>query len=139
MIIVGHENYDIMLRTGVRLVFADLEAFFASVTGSEKLSIPETLVRRCGLLNDICDQDCEAQDDIMLQLSMEDVKSWLICAKLDDAAELARTDQHTLLRALKVSRPRRQRQRPRLLLNSRHCDDHARKLESWSRLRCDGV
>lgn len=94
-----------LVHSGFFVTFSDAEALFVSVTGDEKVSIPEELVQRCGLLVDIRDQDASDEEHVPVPLSIRDAKSWLTCATMDKAAELRLQDDATLLGALKVSRP----------------------------------
>ena len=92
---------------GARVAFTDAGTFFASVTDCEKLRIPDHFFRRCDMLVDLFDQHDTVNYEIPIQISMENAKSWLLCAEMgmDYAADLAMLDDETLLGALKVSNP----------------------------------
>lgn len=96
-------------RSGFRVTFSGADTFFATVKGSEKLSIPEALVLRCGLLADIRDQGDHSQHEVGIELPMSDAKSWLKCAKVGKSEELFTQPHAILLGALKVSNPMQQK------------------------------
>lgn len=76
--------------------------FFSSGSRSKKRRIPDRLVQRCGLLKELFDQTEVVKQKVPIAFSMEQVKSWLLCADLD-VAELAKEDDETLLGAFQVS------------------------------------
>lgn len=91
---------------GVHVKFSENGTFLASVEDDvdEALQVPESVVQRCGVLTAIRDQDDESHHEVTVEVFLEDAKSWLLCAALGSAAELATQTYETLLGALKVSK-----------------------------------
>ena len=77
------------------------EAGVCFVSETEELEIPERLLGRCGLLQDIRDQADVSEQEIPIQVSMADAKAWLVCAKVDDGDTIVVTTE-TQVGALKV-------------------------------------
>lgn len=79
-----------------------VKTWFVSADRSNKRKIPESLVIRSALLKEIFDETEAVTQKIPIALSMEQAKSWLFCAKLENAMELAKLADETLLSAFKV-------------------------------------
>lgn len=93
--------------TDVYIAFFEEGTFVVSATDEERLEIPTLVVQRCVLLRDILGQDDAFEQELPVQKTFADVKSWLHCVKrckkAAEAAALVNQDDGTLLGAMKVS------------------------------------
>lgn len=79
------DNQEVYANQSVRISFTKSGMSFAS--GDEVIQIPPNLVQRCGLLLDIRDQEDSLHDDVQVEFSMANARSWLDCSRQWDARE----------------------------------------------------